>query len=287
VSWFALDIKDIQMAVEVFLLTFSLVRALPMIKIRTIGTSLVLTLLFLMAVFPMTQALLQVKGMLFMIVVTLIVLSWLPTMRIHLHREVLAWSIFLILISGFFCLEGALAMTPGAAKQVQIYMFWPAMYTILLTGCFRESTLVWLHRVMFVSLLYISIYGLILVLTKLNVFPELSILNWLSFDEIEGIGFEEDYIGVKFQGLNSLVFLIPYMLSSLVLGLGLNKKNDVHSSSKLMLISFLLGLILVFISGRRALLLVLIFTFPIIIFLNHFNSANENNTYFRRLYFSL
>lgn len=233
----------------------------------------------------MTLALLKIKGIMFATVVMFVVLSWLPTLRIRLHKEVLAVAFYLIFISSIFCAIGAFYSTPGVMKQVQIYMLWPAMYTVLLAGCYDEKILFMIHRLMIFSLLFISLYGLILVLTKLAFLPEIPAISWLSFDESEGIGFDDDFIAMKFQGLNSLIFLIPYVLTSLILKIKLYLVRYERLHNFLLIASIFFGLIVVFMSGRRALILVLVMSLPLILLLNNFNKLKDKrflNSTFRR-----
>ena len=251
-----------------------------MVKWCTVAIGLLL--LFLMVVFPMTLSLLYVKAALFGAILLLVVASWFATLRIALHPSVLKWALFLACLGFAFSLRGLFAETPGAMKQAQVYGLWPLIYTVLVSGASDGRVLLKVHRVLVAALMAISIYGLVLVLTRLGVLPRFEIVDWLSLGEKQAVGFEDEFLAVKFEGLNSLPFLIPYVLGALLSGASLTQRKlriETYASWAALTV----GLILVIVSGRRALILILLVSPVVFLILSFWEPLGEQRKTFQMM----
>src|SRR5688572_18336932 len=91
---------------------------------RWSATLVGLVLLFLMVVFPMTLNLLYVKAALFALLGVMVLVYWVATLRMGLHRAILFWGVLVATVGLFFSFTGVMAATPGALKQLQVYTFW-------------------------------------------------------------------------------------------------------------------------------------------------------------------
>src|SRR6266540_6365789 len=133
--------------------------------LKKIVTYTGLVLLYLMVVFPMTLNLLYVKAGLFGLLCLMTVFYWVVRLRLNLHWHVLIWGVLVTGIGVFFSFTGALESTPGAIKQLQVYGFWPLVYTAVLAGASEERVLTRIHETLVVATITIALYGLIVLLT--------------------------------------------------------------------------------------------------------------------------
>lgn len=228
-------------------------------------TSPAYTLFFLMVAFPMVLKLLYVKLLLFIFVFFIVTIKVLKSGHFLLHRSIVLWTLFMVALSLFFSLIGLMNGAPGALKQAQIYAFWPMIYVIMISGI---TTLLYsgLHRVLIVSTILIGVYGCFFILTELHVMPQFIDLNF--FDEEKfAFGLYEGYVEINFMGLNSLPFLIPYVMTALAISVP-QEKSTAFSHIWLWL-ALIFGLATVIGSGRRAILLVTMLT-PVFMFIFSF-----------------
>ncbi|HWY43216.1 MAG TPA: hypothetical protein VNX66_06960 [Candidatus Sulfotelmatobacter sp.] len=211
-------------------------------------------LLFLMLVFPMVLQVLYVKAFLFGFLMIVVMVGGL-TGRFTLHPIVVLWTYFFSIVGFFFVLRGLLAGTPGAAHAAQLYVIWPIIYVVVLAGVASRGILVGLQRTLVAATLCIAIQGGVYLLTQVNILPENRYTSSLSLGwEDQSIGFHEGYIGMQFPGLNSLPFLLPFIMAALVTQFPKTKFRIVPRFA--LWISLFLGLTLVLTSGRRAVMLV-------------------------------
>ena len=215
------------------------------------ATMLASILLFLFLVFPMVLRLLYVKAALLGILLVWAIARALGTGRLRVSRSVMGWTLVLAAASMTFGLLGLLRGAPGAFKQLQIYAFWPLVYTLLLTGATRPL-LRKLHATVVWSSLFLSVYGLHFTLSAAGIVPSLPYLEWLSFGETLGIGLHQGFVEVLFPGLNSLPYLLPFLIASLLVRAGEHARPGmrVHWAAFGALVA--LGLV----SGRRAVFVV-------------------------------
>lgn len=219
-------------------------------------------LMFLMLVFPMVLELLYVKVFLFSIVLLFVGFKVLSTGNLGLHPIVLLWILFLTSVSMFFVVRGFIAMTPGALKQAQVYILWPLIYTILISGITDLKILLGLQKVLVIATICIGLYGVNYFLTYIGVLPEFMDIH--IFTQGRAIGLYNGYTEISFQGLSSLPFLVPFIIASLVTYYPSNSNKPI--SRICLWVALITGITITLISGRRALLLVTV-SAPIFIFL--------------------
>jgi O-antigen ligase len=227
-----------------------------------------LLLFYLMLIFPMVLELIYVKAILFGIVLYLISIYAVNKFEIYLHQDIFLWTLFLTSLSLLFVLKGFIAGAPGSLKQAQNYVLWPIIYIVTVAGASNLKTLQWLERVIVIATISISIYGLNLILSSIGIVPEFGYLNFLSnltfTDYGSGVGLHEGYSQISIPALNSLPFLLPYIMATLFAFHPAEKGTKALRLS--MWIAFVLGIGIALLSGRRALWVVIALT-PIIILL--------------------
>jgi len=225
-------------------------------------------LVFLMLVFPMVFALRYVKVFLFALLLATVVVTMLKTGRAGLHPSVAIWTVSLSALSFLFVLEGFVAGAPGAGQTAVIYVVWPLIYAFVLAGARSKRIVFGLIGTLVLSSICIGIYSMVFMLIQTGVMPESKYFDLISFDwQAQAFGLH-DYIAMQFPGLNSLPFLVPFVLSALVTLLP-NTPGPLTLRRRWLWAAAFLGLTSVVISGRRALYLVtLISPFLTLVFLS-------------------
>jgi hypothetical protein len=218
-------------------------------------------LLFTMLVFPMVLELLGLKIALFKMLLFMTLIGALHTGRLKLHANVVCGVLMFSVIGLLYSTLGSVNFLQGALKQAQLYVLWPLIYVFLMSGASRLQTLISLEKTLILGALAIAIYGLGYILTQAEVLPATVVFDLFSTEK-QAVAFNEGYIESRFPGLASLSFLIPFLFASLVTATPDDKY--VRSSRLLLWIALFSVLILVFLSGRKALLLVTMLS-PLII----------------------
>jgi hypothetical protein len=212
-------------------------------------------LVFLMLVFPMVFALRYLKVFLFALILATVVGILLKTGRAGLHPSVGLWTLSLSALSFLFVMEGFFAGAPGAARTSQIYVIWPIVYALVIAGVQSKRIVLGLSGTLVVSTICIAIYSIVYMLIQTNILPESRFFDFISFDwQAQAFGLH-DYVEMQFPGLNSLPFLVPFVLAALVTFLSSTAGYSPLRRACLWAAA-VLGLASVLISGRRALCLV-------------------------------
>jgi len=220
-------------------------------------------LFFLMLVFPMVLELLYVKAFLFALLLYFLSIATIKRRRLALHPTIFILALFMTSVSLFFSLTGIIANTPGALKQAQVYALWPLIYIILITGVRDSAIIEGLQQTLVVATIFLSIYGIIQILTNLLILPQFFHLDLFKGGSSTAFGFYEGFTEMRFPGLNSLPFLIPFCMAALVTWLPGKGNSPTHRIW--LWIALLLGIAISIISGRRAIWLVIMLS-PLLIF---------------------
>jgi len=227
----------------------------PNSSLLTLGSWLELpayVLFFLMLAFPMVMDLLYVKAALFAFVLFTIGAQAVRGGRLRLHPSIGLWTLVVCMASLVFVGEGVINGAPGALKQAQVYVLWPIVYAFLIAGTTTLPILVALERVMVLATLFACAYGLDYILTNLQILPASMYISL--FDQGEAIGLHEGYLAFNLYFLNSLPFLVPFVMAvSLARGRATTTAEVARPWSW---IALGLGLGVVLVSGRRVLMLV-------------------------------
>lgn len=222
-------------------------------------------LFFLMLTFPTVSKILYLKVVLLGIVLVLIGIATLFSRRRWLHPTIGLWTLFLAAVSLFFVVRGFYLEAPGAADTARVYVLWPLIYLVLMVGASRPKILLALQRILVIATIFIGIQGGIYLLSGLGILQWDHVVDLLSLGwKEQAIGFHEGYIGMATPGLNSLPFLIPFTIAVLATDVLRGTRRAVR---KIWLwLACILGLFMVLISARRALVLVTILA-PLLIWL--------------------
>ncbi len=147
-------------------------------------------------------------------------------------------------------------------KSMPVNIIWPVVYLFFIKYLVNADNIYLLNRVMIKAAIFISIYMILVALSFLGLIPiplsEFSLAN-------PGFGrFETAQVEISMAAITSLLFINPFLLTSLLLG---TYRRDKIS---LFLISFayLISILGILVTGRRSLLLnILLIPFVIYIYI--------------------
>jgi hypothetical protein len=213
-------------------------------------------LLFLMLMFPMVLELLYVKAVLFAIELSVVVSVTFMRMRLRLHPSFLKWILFYAAIGLIFAFKGNVAGAPGAMKGAQVYVLWPAVYVVLISGMNNWRILIGAQRVLISATICISGYLLIYVLVQADVLP--SFIYREIFYQRQAFYLQPGYIQASIDALHTMSFLVPFSMAALLVHLPGDRSLPISRGWLWIASSLSLGAMLV--SGRRALWLVALMT---------------------------
>lgn len=168
--------------------------------------------------------------------------------KIRLHRIISFWMLFYIILGLFWILIGVINNTPGALRVSTVYVLWPLIFTVLMSGISTEKMLSKITRVSIISLVIISFYDISYILYAYGWLPN---FLYIPIDQGQAVGFYSGYVEFRLYNISSLLFLVPFCIATLFVW---SDNSDMPISRKWIWISFVLGMLLVFLSGRRALL---------------------------------
>jgi O-antigen ligase len=220
-------------------------------------------LLFLSMTLPTVPKLVALKSCLFALLLAGIGLGILAGRSARLDFRIALWTLALTATSFLFVMKGILAGNPGAAEAVTVYILWPITFTLWIAGWSEDHILSALHRTAIAATLFVSLYGCFYLLTQLEIVPDIGLVSALSLGwDAQAFGAHEGYTQMAIAGMNSLPFLVPYVMATAAIGSSWTGRGAFW---KLCLwAACALGWLTILAAGRRALFLVVLVTPPLI-----------------------
>lgn len=187
--------------------------------------------------------------------------------KIRIHKTILIWTLFYVTLGMLWIFLGYTHDAPGALRVSTVYVLWPLVYTGLVAGISNERILRAIIRVLVFATIAIAIYSASYILHAAGLLPE---LLYIDIDQGQAISFYSGYVEYRLFSISSLLFLVPFLVAAL---LTWPKNSDIPVSRRWLWCAFVLGAIVVLLSGRRALLLVVAVSPVIALTLRHFLSG--------------
>jgi O-antigen ligase len=242
-------------------------------KSRVIGLGSCL-LIFLSLTYPTVDRLVYFKALLFGVLLLLIVLEYFTSGRLRLDSRVMLWTLCLAIVSAFFVVEGLLTGATGATAVTTVYILWPVTFCVLIAGFARARILIGIDHTLVVATLFIGVYACMYLLTGLGILPDNGLVSALSLGwEFEGFGAHEGYTQFEIAGMNSLPFLLPYVMASIAIRTPPERKQRLQGV--LMWLACIFGCAMVLTGSRRALTLVMMLTPALVLFFRAFQPEAE------------
>src|ERR1017187_347240 len=212
-------------------------------------------LMFLMLVFPSVYAFIWVKTALFGWVVIAAAFSVLQN-GVRIQRTIIVIALGEAAISLLFVTIGFARSAPGAQPCLLVYVMWPLVYTLLLTGTTSRRVLSSIDVVVLFSTAVASIFVMLLFLGRIGIIPQLQVFDLL--DQGQAVGLHTGYVQVNILALNSMPYLICFAIASAVIRAVFPSAvgRSTRWATALRWACVILGLGCVTVSGRRGLQLV-------------------------------
>ncbi len=172
-----------------------------------------------------------------------------------LHPSV-SLAMYIIVLTGIvFVLLGAVHDTPGWQPCSKVYILWPLVYAIILAGGVHGSVIRDLARILVIALILVAGYSIIHVLHSLGYYPS----QWyFEFADVrQTVTLNDGYIKHGLQSISSLIFLVPFASSALIVW---PADRTAPVGRKSLLLATLLGFAAAILTGRRMLCLVILAT---------------------------
>lgn len=231
-------------------------------------------LLFLCMTYPTVSALAQFKASLFGVLLIAIALEHVFNGCSRLALPVILWTLCLVLTSIFFVMEGILAGTHGAIAVITVYILWPLTFSVWIAGLARKRFLVGLDWTVALATVFVGVYGCLYLLTSLRLLPDTGFLSALSLGwEGEGFGAHEGYTGLVTAGMNSMPFLLPYVIASIAIQTPEEKKKRFRHV--ILWLACIFGCAIVLTAGRRAFMLLVMLSPGLVLVFRSFQPETE------------
>jgi len=235
-------------------------------------------MIFCSLVFPTSYIIIKI---LLLGIVSLQFILWvIREKKVFLDKELVLVVLFTVAISGLYIMLGAFRGEPGAYRVITVYLFWPLLYLGFFSVLIYEYAIHSVIKVFIYALITITIYSYLYIGYELGLIPRLLYIN---FDLGQSIGFYDGYMEFSMYSVSSLLYLIPFCIAGLFVW-DHEFYNKIRISKKLVVIFTILGIIVSVLSGRRALWLVIIFSFIVIFLLNIIVSNSSKLHNIRKLF---
>jgi hypothetical protein len=212
------------------------------------------------------------KAALTVIVVASILIDAFLQKRMTLHPYVTLITVVYSVIGMVFVSIGIIRGNPGALPSVTVYVIWPLLYLIFVMGSARLDVLAGLVRVLAIGAMAISLYTLTYVLHEAHVLPSFLYFN---LDLGQEIGFYEGQIKYDLKSISSLLFLVPFLLSALLVW---PAELRPQISRRWLWIAFVICVIPVILSGRKALWVIILVAPLFTLMLRYFQPPSTRAT---------
>lgn len=232
-------------------------------------------LFFLLLVFPGLKIFVYAKALVFLLFACVIAIR--SVRGIYLDKRVVIWTIVLAAVGLLFTIRGLALGAPGALYVLRVHSIWPLAYLIVLSGIDDVRIFRGLDRTIVFSAIFLALFGVYLLLAAANVLPGMSVLELMFTPEELAQGtyltamLGEDHAELFYTGLMSMPFLFPYLAAAVVS----RPSQTAWTSKRWMAVSLALCVVVVLLSGRRALQLIAMATPLIILALGAFQPSRE------------
>jgi hypothetical protein len=231
--------------------------------VETAGFALFFLMLFVPAAYK------SVKAALLVPLLVALAARVLMERRISLHPQVAFGCVVFSVIGAAYVLRGYLAGAPGAVRMSTVYVIWPWINALLITGLADEARLWRLARLMVWTTVAICVYCGSFILWSAGWLPN---ALYLPLDQAQAIAFYDGYMEFGVRSLASLLFLVPFVTAAV-----LTWSRNAPLSRATLWLALALGLVIGLLSGRRALQLALALGLPLGLILQRLLPRNRRS----------
>ena len=215
-------------------------------------------LFFQMMFLPRTYQLLAIPFLAICLIGTLFIISLYG--KIKLDWGVFIWFLIYMSYGVVWGLLGLFNNKEFANDFLRLNVIWIFIYLLLVASISKGRYLEIFQKVMIWGALAVSLYNINYYFYSIDI---INIAFLTTLEMGQRIGIHPGYVQITSHNLGSLCFLFPFLFSGLVINKG---KKFVGYSSKFTFFVLLVSLLAIFISGRRALWIIVAIT-PVIYYI--------------------
>lgn len=212
-----------------------------------------------------------IKIPLVIISVLLLTLYYLRNIEVKLNVSVVIWFSILLLFGILWNFMGALKDNPGVYDTFRLYVIWVVLYALYVFYIDSADKFNSLITTMVWAAIAISIYNIAILLSAFDVIPNVNTFLQIDDELTDAIGIHAGFIQLTSNNIGSLTFLAPFVLTLYIV----NSASFSGFSKFILMVSVILSITTVIVSGRRALWLEMLVT-PFLVFIFHYCSNGYN-----------
>ena len=199
------------------------------------------------------------KSILMIIICLALVFQIFQSGRLAIHKDILVIFILNIATGLFFVIYGLLNSAPGAMAVSTVYVIWPILYGIFVSGIRSVKVVDGLLKTLIYSSYLIGTYSIIYILTVAGYFPYTFLMDLDMGQRYVVLG-RANMLQYRIFALQTIGYVTPFIIAAIF-----SWRNLSHPlvSKKKLLIGLLFCLIAIAFSGRRA-LMILVLISPLI-----------------------
>lgn len=209
-----------------------------------VGYLLLFSMIFLPTTYQPAKAALLASVLFFLLAEALV------RGRLELHPTVALGAALYAAAGLLYVLRGELSTAPGALRSINVYVLWPLVFTLLISGLRSERAITGIIRTMVIAALAIELYSLSYIFYSIGWLPA---SLYIPLDQGQEFSLYPTYFAYNLYNIASLFFLVPFLVALLM---SVPRGERLPVGRFWIWVATLLGLILVLLSSRRALVVV-------------------------------
>lgn len=211
--------------------------------VRSLQVLLWEILLFLMLFMP--RNIQEIKTVILVTLTFLTIIQTISCRRIELNRKVVRIILLFLSYALLASLIGFYRLNPGVSGFFRVNVIYYILFTFLITGINNMQLFMRIIRTILLASNAISIYSILLLLVNLGVWPE---SLFIKLDPTSRVGIHPGYTHLVNTNLSMMIFIAPFVTI-----LFIERYSNQYISKRLIVISEILLVIAVILSGRRVL----------------------------------
>ena len=169
-------------------------------------------LLFLILFLPTSYQL--PKAILLAAVVAIILLRMVLTGRTYLSREVALLTFGYVILGILLVARGIAFQTPGALRVSTVFVFWPLVYLVLMSGISSRKVLYNVLKVLVLATIAIELYAFSFILYSAGILPE---FLYIPLEQGQEFVSYDGIVAIRLYSISALLFTLPFIVTALFL----------------------------------------------------------------------
>ncbi|SHM59366.1 O-antigen ligase family protein [Gracilibacillus kekensis] len=232
------------------------------------------TILFLMIFIPRTGQ--EIKLVLIVLLLVILFYRTILVKQIYYNKQILIFTFLYLLYAVHSSIVGWINNNPGVWGFFRVNVIFIMLLIILILNINKKAEFKKVVNTLLIAANAVSIYSILLFMVKVGWWPE---SLFIYFDYTSNVGIHDGYVHLTNTNLSMLIFFAPFV--TYLLG------SETYIGKKYLIITEILLIIAILISGRRILLLSLLIPVFLIIIKKITKVSLKNYIYIAMLILSI